>query len=255
MKETFKKGSVQLMVVELMKAHASVRDYKDQPLTKEQVVELVAAAQMAATSHFVQAYSIVWVTDPDKRTKIGELSSNVNQMETAGAVFLLCADYRRLEHASQMHGEPIVYDLAEQLIVAVTDVGLLAQNLVLAAESKGYGICYIGGVRSNLEEISELAQLPKGVFPVYGLTVGIPNEHNEVKPRLPVEAILHENTYDEEKYATLLPAYDETIQAYYQRRSSNQKSTTWTKQMADFLKAPRRAEITAFLKKQGYEMN
>ncbi|XKH49459.1 oxygen-insensitive NADPH nitroreductase [Chryseomicrobium palamuruense] len=242
------------MVLELMKAHASVRDYKDQPLTKEQVVELVEAAQMAATSHFVQAYSIVWVTDPDMRKEIGQLSSNVNQMETAGAVFLLCADYRRLEEASKMHGEPIVYDLAEQLIVAVTDVGLLAQNLTLAAESKGYGICYIGGVRSNLEKISNLAKLPKGVFPVYGLTVGVPNEKNEVKPRLPVEAILHENVYDAEKYATLLPEYDETMKAYYARRSSNQKSTTWTKQMADFLKAPRRAEITEFLKKQGYEM-
>ncbi len=242
------------MVLELMKAHASVRDYKDQPLTREQVIELVEAAQMAATSHFVQAYSIVWVTDKEKRSKIGELSSNPQQMKTAGAVFLMCADYRRLQHASEMHGEPIVYDYAEQLLVAVTDVGLLAQNLALAAESQGYGICYIGGIRSNMKAISELVELPKGVFPVYGLTVGVPNEHNEVKPRLPVDAILHENHYDAKKYQTLLPAYDETIEAYYKRRSSNQKSTTWTKQMADFLKAPRRAEITEFLKKQGYEM-
>lgn len=240
------------MVIELMKAHASVRDYKEKQLSKEEVHELVEAAQHAASSHFVQAYSIVWVTDPEKRQKLGELSRNPQQMEGAGAVFLMCADYNRLKHAGEMNGEDIVFDQAENLIVAVTDVGLLAQNLALAAESKGYGICYVGGVRNNMEAISELAGLPEGVFPVYGLTVGVPNEFHEVKPRLPVEAIVHENNYDEAKYKEILPAYDKTIQAYYESRSSNQKSATWTEQMASFLKEPRRQDIKDVLAKKGY---
>lgn len=240
------------MVIELMKAHASVRDYKEKQLSREEVSELVEAAQYAATSHFVQAYSIVWVTDPEKRKKLGELSKNAKQMEGAGAVFLMCADYNRLQHAGELQGQEIIFDRAENLIVAVTDVGLLAQNLALAAESKGYGICYIGGVRNNMEAISELVGLPEGVFPVYGLTVGVPNEANGVKPRLPVEAILHENEYDEAKYATLLPEYDETIQAYYASRGSNQKTATWTQQMADFLNKPHREELKEILAKKGY---
>ncbi|MGK7378949.1 NADPH-dependent oxidoreductase [Planococcus sp. 1R117A] len=240
------------MVIELMKSHASVRDYKEKQLTREEVSELIAAAQHAATSHFVQAYSIVWVTDPEKRKALGELSRNPQQMEGAGAVFLMCADYNRLKHAGDLQGETIVYDHAENLIVAVTDVALLAQNLALAAESKGYGICYIGGVRNNMEAISEMVGLPEGVFPVYGLTVGVPNEANEVKPRLPVEAILHENEYDEEKYKTLLPEYDETIQRYYQERSTNQKVANWTEQMASFLRKPRRQDIKDVLAKKGF---
>lgn len=240
------------MVIELMKSHASVRDYEEKQLTREEVSELVEAAQHAATSHFVQAYSIVWVTDPEKRKKLGELSRNKKQMEGAGAVFLMCADYNRLKHAAELQGEPIVFDQAENLIVAVTDVGLLAQNLALAAESKGYGICYIGGVRNNMEAISELVGLPEGVFPVYGLTVGVPTESNEVKPRLPVAAVLHENDYDEAKYAEMLPAYDKTMQDYYASRSSNQKVATWTKQMADFLKKPHRKELKEFLAKKGF---
>lgn len=240
------------MVIELMKAHASVRDYKEQQLSREEVSELVEAAQHAASSYFVQAYSIVWVTDPTKRKKLGELSKNTKQMEGAGAVFLLCADYNRLQHAGKLQGQEIVFDRAENMIVAVTDVGLLAQNLVLAAESKGYGICYIGGVRSNMEAISELVGLPEGVFPVYGLTVGVPNEANGVKPRLPVEAVLHENEYDQVKYETLLPAYDETIQAYYKSRGSNQKSATWTQQMAQFLSKPHREDLKEVLAKKGY---
>lgn len=243
------------MVIELMKSHASVRDYKEELLTREQVEELVIAAQHAATSHFVQAYSVVWVTDPEKRRKLGALSSNVKQMEGAGAVFLMCADYNRLKHAVAMNGEEIVFDQAENLLVAVTDVGLLAQNLALAAESKGYGICYIGGVRNNMEEIAELAGLPEGVFPVYGLTVGVPNESNGVKPRLPVEAILHENNYDEEKYKEILPAYDKTIQEYYGSRGTNQKTATWSQQMANFLKKPHRPDLKEILAARGYKFN
>lgn len=241
------------MVIELMKSHASVRDYKEEQLTREQVEELVIAAQHAATSHFVQAYSVVWVTDPEKRRKLGALSSNVKQMEGAGAVFLMCADYNRLKHAVAMNGEEIVFDQAENLLVAVTDVGLLAQNLALAAESKGYGICYIGGVRNNMEEIAALAGLPEGVFPVYGLTVGVPNESNGVKPRLPVEAILHENNYDEEKYKEILPAYDKTIQEYYGSRGTNQKTATWSQQMANFLKKPHRPDLKGILAARGYK--
>ncbi|TWT24709.1 NADPH-dependent oxidoreductase [Planomicrobium sp. CPCC 101110] len=240
------------MVLNLMKSHASVRDYQEKQLTRSEVSELIEAAQYAASSHFVQAYSIVWVTDPAKRRKLGELSRNPQQMEGAGAVFLMCADYNRLKHASAMQKEPIVFDQAENLIVAVTDVGLLAQNLALAAESKGYGICYIGGVRNNMEAISELAGLPEGVFPVYGLTIGVPNEANEVKPRLPVEAILHENEYDEAKYQSLLPEYDNTIAAYYKTRTSNQKSITWTQQMAHFLNKPHRTHLREFLAKKGF---
>lgn len=240
------------MVIELMKSHASVRDYKEKQLTREEVSELIQAAQHAATSHFVQAYSVVWVTDPEKRKKLGELSRNSKQMEGAGAVFLMCADYNRLKHAGEIQGKNIVFDQAENLLVAVTDVGLLAQNLALAAESKGYGICYIGGVRNNMEAISELVGLPEGVFPVYGLTVGVPNEGNEVKPRLPVEAILHENEYDEAKYETLLPEYDIAIQQYYERRSTNQKSETWTQQMANFLKRPHRQDLKGVLAKKGF---
>lgn len=240
------------MVIELMKSHASVRDYKEKQLTREEVSELIQAAQHAATSHFVQAYSVVWVTDPEKRKKLGELSRNSKQMEGAGAVFLMCADYNRLKHAGEIQGEKIIFDQAENLLVAVTDVGLLAQNLALAAESKGYGICYIGGVRNNMEAISELVGLPEGVFPVYGLTVGLPNEGNEVKPRLPVEAILHENEYDEAKYETLLPEYDAAIQEYYERRSTNQKSETWTQQMANFLKRPHRQDLKGVLAKKGF---
>ena len=77
------------MVQELLRKHSSVRKYKDYMLTKEEVSELVETAQHAASSHFVQAYSVIWVNDKQKKEELGRLSKNPKQFETAGAALLL----------------------------------------------------------------------------------------------------------------------------------------------------------------------
>ena len=76
----------------------------------------------------------------------------------------------------------------EDFIVATVDASLFCAK-ALAAESLGYGICYIGGIRNNPGEVSELLHLPDKVYPVFGMTVGVPDEDHGVKPRLPIAAI------------------------------------------------------------------
>lgn len=240
------------MVKDLLRSHSSVRKYTGEEIPKEVVRDLIETAQMAATSHFIQAYSVIWVTDADKKKKLGELSNNEFQFKTAGASFLFCVDFKRLEAAGKKQGVEIVADSAENLLAGVADVALFAQNFVIAAESEGYGICYIGGARNNPTEISELFNLPEHVFPMFAMTIGKPTKRNETKPRLPLDAVLHENSYDEEKYDTLLDEYDATLEEYYQHRSSNQKMSNWTKQMADFLVEQRRPFIKDFLASKGF---
>ncbi|MCM3315071.1 oxygen-insensitive NADPH nitroreductase [Rummeliibacillus stabekisii] len=240
------------MVKDLLRSHSSVRKYTGEEIPKEVVRDLIETAQMAATSHFIQAYSVIWVTDADKKKKLGELSNNEFQFKTAGASFLFCVDFKRLEAAGKKQGVEIVADSAENLLAGVADVALFAQNFVIAAESEGYGICYIGGARNNPAEISELFNLPEHVFPMFAMTIGKPTKRNETKPRLPLDAVLHENSYDEEKYDTLLDEYDATLEEYYQHRSSNQKMSNWTKQMADFLVEQRRPFIKDFLATKGF---
>lgn len=239
-------------MLELLKAHASVRKYTDDPVTDEQLHELIEAAQAAASSHFVQAYSIVDVTDLEKRERLAELSKNPVQIKGAARVLVFCADLKRLDYAARKHGKTVEAGTAENFLVAVIDTALLAQNFVVAAESKGYGICYIGGVRNNPDPISELLGLPDHVMPLFGLTFGVPAQTNEVKPRLPVQAILHTNKYDESKYETLLNEYDDVIRAYYASRSSNNKSAGWTEGMADYLSEPRRSYMLDFVKSKGF---
>ncbi|MEH7293774.1 nitroreductase family protein, partial [Priestia megaterium] len=49
-----------------------------------------------------------------------------------------------------------------------------AQNALTAAESMGLGGVYIGGVRANIAELTELLNLPKHVVPLVGLCIGHP---------------------------------------------------------------------------------
>lgn len=240
------------MVKELLRNHSSVRIYDGNPISKEIIEELIATAQMAATSHFVQAYSVIWVTDADKKEKLGLLSGNPRQYETSGGAFVFCVDFKRLQMAGKLEGVDIVADSAENVLVGVADVSLFAQNFVIAAESMGYGICYIGGARTNPKEISELFNLPEYVFPLFAMTIGTPTKRNETKPRLPVAAVLHENGYDVDQYDTLLDEYDGIMEDYYSSRSSNQKTATWTKQMADYLVEQNRPHMKEFLASQGF---
>ena len=239
-------------VKDLLRSHTSVRKYTGEEIPKEVVYDLVQTAQMAATSHFVQAYSVIYVTDEEKKAKLGELTKNDFQFKTAGASFLFCVDFKRLQLAAQKHDIDIVADSAENLLVGVADVSLFAQNFVIAAESEGYGICYIGGARNNPKEISELFNLPDYVFPMFAMTIGTPTKTNDTKPRLPVEAIIHENGYDTEKYDQLLTQYDATLGEYYLNRNANQKVSNWTKQMADYLVEQKRPFIKDYLASQGF---
>ncbi|MDQ0219149.1 NADPH-dependent oxidoreductase [Peribacillus cavernae] len=240
--------------LELLRSHTSIRDYKKEDIPPETLKRMLVSAQHAATSHFVQAYSVIHITDPEKKEAIATLSNNRRQIESAPVLLLFCADMKRLEYACKKQGTNIQNEILENFLVGVIDTALFAQNFVVAAESQKYGICYIGGVRNNPEEISNVVGLPDKTFPLFGMTVGVPDETQLVKPRLPVNAILHENVYNEEKYDELLDQYDSQLEDYYGHRFTNQKNTNWTITMSDFLSVPRREHMRPFVNSKGFHL-
>nr|WP_277398172.1 oxygen-insensitive NADPH nitroreductase [Neobacillus citreus] len=239
--------------IKVMQSHVSVRKYTADLIPNEHLSEILRSGTSAASSHFVQAYSIIRITDKDKRDQIADLAKNPH-IKDASEFLLFCGDLKRLEAAGRKHGIVIEHDNLENFIVATIDTALIAQNVITAAESLGYGGCYIGGVRNNPGPISELVGLPDKVFPLFGLCLGIPAERNEVKPRLPLDAILHENVYNQEKYESLLDEFDQTMSSYYQQRSTNNKNTNWTESMAHFMKDKRRAHMREFIESKGFHL-
>lgn len=239
-------------MITLLQSHSSVRKYKDEDIPEEILHELILSGQHASSSHFVQAYSVIHVTDDEKLQRLAQLSNNHSQINTAPVTLVFCADLKRLENVAELHRTSFEGSTAENLLVSVIDTALFAQNIAIAAESKGYGICFIGGIRNHIADVSELLELPDYVAPLFAMTIGLPIRRNEVKPRLPLEAVLHENKYDEMKYESLLLAYDNVMNEYYHQRSTNQKDTYWTRDMASFLEKPRREHMKQFLEEKGF---
>lgn len=239
-------------MLDVLKSHTSVRQYTNEEITDETFYELLNAAQHAASSNFIQAYSVIEITDPKVKAELGKLSKNELQFETAARSLVFCADLKRVDLATAYQDTAIHTDSHENFIVSVVDTALFAQNFVVACESMGYGVCYIGGVRNNPEQISDLLNLPENVIPLFGMTVGVPEERNEVKPRMPVEAILHKNSYQEDKYSDIIRDYDQTLNTYYKKRMKNNKDTTWSEDMAAFLTTFRRPHMKAFLETKGF---
>lgn len=241
-------------MLDIMRSHTSVRKYKNDNITRETLTEIIHAAQHASSSNFVQAYSVIHITEKKIKNEIARLTKNEVQINTAPIFLLFCADMKRLEYACQKQGVHMRYDTLENFVVSIIDVALFAQNAALAAESLGYGICYIGGVRNNPAQISKIVNLPDKTLPLFGMTIGVPDESQYVKPRLPVEAIIHENLYDEEKYRSIIDYYDEIMADYYKHRLSNKKESNWSKTMGEFFLKTRRTHMRSFVVSQGFNL-
>lgn len=242
------------VVAQLMQ-HRSVRSFDPSPIPEADLREIVAAGQMASTSSNVQAYSVVAVTDPGLKRELSVLTGNQAYVGTCPVFLVWCADLNRLSKAAETHiesGVDVYADSAESFIVATVDAALAAQNAAIAAESMGYGICYIGGIRNRIEEVSTLLGLPSLAYPVFGMCVGLPEQPSGQRPRLPVEAVLHWNRYDADGGYGPVAEYDETMTRYLRMRTQGRKSTPWTKIMAEWLTRPNRLHMLNYLQKRGF---
>jgi nitroreductase len=183
---------------------------------------------------------------------LAALANHQSYIESAAEFLVFCADMNRAARCCDWHAASANTGFTEQFIIATVDAALVAQNIVIAAESAGLGICYIGALRNNPAEVSALLELPQNTYPVFGLCLGWPDQDPEVKPRLPLEIVLRENSYGGDVDLDRLADYDGVIRAYYQTRTANQKSQSWSEQMAGMLSKESRPHMLEFLKMRGF---
>jgi len=86
---------------------------------------------------------------------------------------------------------------------------------------------------------------------MFGLCLGHPAQDVQVKPRLPLEAVLMEETYDAESQDALVAKYDDTMAAYYRSRSGGTKESTWSAEMRSLLGKESRPHMKGFLNERG----
>lgn len=87
------------------------------------------------------------------------------------------------------------YDNFLSFLNAATDALIYCQTFCNLAETKGLGTCFLGTTIYQPQPIIDALELPPLVFPVATITLGYPDENPPQPDRLPLEAIIHEETY------------------------------------------------------------
>ncbi len=190
-------------VIDVLMAHRTIRRFKPDPVPPETVETILRAGVRAASAGNLQGYSLVVIDDPARLEKMA--------FKAPLAITALVDQYR-LKRWFELNDAPFYNDQAINLFISYWDAVIALQNIVVAAESLGLGTVYVGLVLST--DVRETLGAPEYVVPAGLVFIGTPDEEPPLRPRLPLEAVVHHNTYH-------MPT-DEEIRAYYE-----EKDRTW----------------------------
>lgn len=175
--------------------HRSIRRYKADPVPEAVLQRILEAGVRASNTGNMQVYSMVVTTDPALRDQLAPCHFNQPMARQAPVQINFCADVRRFSLWCRQRGAEPVYDNFLWFVTGVIDASLASQNIALAAESEGLGICYLGTPLYTAGRIVEILGLPAGVIPVTTLVMGYPEETPPLTDRLPLEGVVHRERY------------------------------------------------------------
>ena len=144
--------------------HRSIRKYKSSPIDEEVLSDILHSAARASTCGNMQLYSLVVTLDARVRAELAPCHFNQAMV-------------------------------TEWFLNAATDALLAAENLALAAEAHGLGVCFLGTTLYTARDICRILHLPKGVIPLTTVVIGHPAEQPPLTDRLPLDAVVHYDRY------------------------------------------------------------
>jgi len=189
--------------------HRSIRKFKPRKVSRRLIDLIVEAGQRAPTACGMQTYSFVLVSDSNLREEIFKAIGRQKCMEQASTWIVICADMARQLELFRMLNVKTEFGPLGKLIPSIIDSALTAQNMVVAAEALGLGTVFIGSVWDSMKKIAEILKVPNNVLPILILCLGYFDETPPTRPRWPLRAVLHENSYT-------MPS-KKLMKGYYQR--------------------------------------
>jgi nitroreductase len=214
-------------MLDVLRNRTTIRKYSDQSIAPELMNELLEVACRAANTGNMQVYSIVVTQSASIKQALKPAHFNQPMVTQAPFVITFCADFNRFNKwCLQRNAEP-GYDNFLSFMTAATDSLLVAEHFCVAAESKGLGTCYLGTTIYNAQQIIDVLHLPKFVVPIITLTVGYPAETPVQVDRLPLEGVVHYETYQEYTAEEIerIYAYKESLPESQQFVHENNKTT------------------------------
>jgi len=194
-------------MIEQLLTHRTIRKYKDTDIAEDLIRKILEAGCRASTTGNMQLYSIVIARETEGKKALAPCHFNQPMVVNAPLVLTFCADFNRFNKWCKLSGAEPGYDNFLSFVTAAIDALLVAQNVTIAAESEGLGVCYLGTTTYLAAKIIDILKLPKGVVPVTTLTIGWPDENPEQIDRLPLDAIIHHETYADYSDDQIVTAY------------------------------------------------
>ncbi|MBY5033642.1 NADPH-dependent oxidoreductase [Streptococcus gallolyticus] len=230
--------------IELMKRHVSVRSFTGETIPAADLTAILEAGQAASSWKNFQSYSIIKVRSAEQKQAIYDVHPQPWILK-CDTFLIFLGDLNRAEKAVTLYQEEFHADGVDNLLVTSVDAALVGQNVLLAAESMGYGGVFIGMIRQNADEIASILQLPAYTYPIFGITLGVPKKHNEVKPRLPQEVLVFDEVYKEQS-EKVIQDFDQVMTDYAGARQTE----LWSERIAQQFGHPEHPMTAAFLKEQ-----
>lgn len=185
------------MVNNILDTRRTVRKYSSKPIDDALLDDLLTKGCRASNTGNMQAYSIIVTRDENKKKELAPCHFNQSMVVEAPVVLTFCADFNRFSKWCLERNAVPGYDNFLSFFSASIDALLVAQTVAVAAESVGLGLCYLGTTTYMADKIIDILKLPKGVVPVTTITLGWPDECPEQCDRLPLEAVVHNETYSD----------------------------------------------------------
>jgi len=214
-------------MVEAIFKHRSIRKYTDKPVSEDLLNHILQGGIRAATTGNMQVYSILVSRSEEKKKQLWEAHFKQDMVREAPVVLTFCADVNRFHKWCDYRKAERAYDNFLWFFTAAIDALLVAQNVAVEAEDNGLGTCYLGTTTYMSRKIIDILELPQGVVPVTTLTLGFPAEDPKLTDRLPLEGIVHEESYKQYSRQAIDEIYaeKEALEETRQLLEENDKET------------------------------
>ncbi len=236
----------------------SVRRYEREPIPEETMQFIYDAIRNTPTSYNGQQFSVIDISDQKLKEDLYMLT-NQKQLKTCNRLLIFCSDYNKITKLAERKGfeVPPFTDTMDGVTIGIIDAALAMMSAVVAAQAAGLGSNCVGYLRTvDPAKVAEMLHLPKGVFVVCGLALGVPREHPDLKPKQPNETVFFKNRYceDEKKLVDNLEAYDAEVKHYNATRSGGTTDNDWCDHILDYYRHAMQYRILDYLKAQGYDV-
>jgi len=184
-------------IIQALLSHKTIRKFKEREIPDIVLEKILEAGIRASTTGNMQLYSIIVTKAQENKEKVAPFHFNQSFVKEASVLLTFLADFNRFNKWCEFRNAKPGYDNFLSFYNASIDALLVSQNIAVAAEAFGLGICYLGTTTYNAAQLIEFYKCPKGVVPVTTVAIGYPDEDMEQADRIPLEGVVHNEFYED----------------------------------------------------------